>query len=45
MSKDLLVKLRIKKEMYKQWKVRWAAWKECRDADQKCRGRVRKTKT
>ena len=42
LSKDLLVKLRSKKEMHRQWKQGHVAWEEYRDAAQMCRGGIRK---
>ena len=43
LSKDLLVKLRDKKEMYRQWKQGCVAWEEYRDAIYECRDGIRKT--
>ena len=40
LSKDLLVKLREKKEKYRQWKQEWVAWKEYEDVVQKMCGAV-----
>ena len=43
-KKDLQVKLRDKKEMYRQWKQGWVAWEEYRDTVQMCRNAIRKAK-
>jgi len=32
LSKDLLAKLRENNKNYRQWKQRWVAWEEYRDA-------------
>ncbi|KFZ45983.1 hypothetical protein N321_04792, partial [Antrostomus carolinensis] len=44
LSKDLLVKLREKKEIYRQWKQGCVAWEEYRDVVQMCRDGIRKAK-
>ncbi|KFW69345.1 hypothetical protein AS28_06177, partial [Pygoscelis adeliae] len=44
MSRDLLVKLKGKKEMHRQRKQGQVCWEEYRDAARLCRGGVRKTK-
>ena len=44
LSTDLLVKLRCKKEMHRQWKQGHVAWVEYRDAIWMCRDRIRKAK-
>ena len=44
MSKDLLVKLREKREKYRQWKEACVAWEEYRDSVQTCRDGIRKAK-
>ena len=44
MSKDLLVKLREKREKYRQWKEACVAWEEYRDSVQTCRNAIRKAK-
>ncbi|KFQ69267.1 hypothetical protein N335_01811, partial [Phaethon lepturus] len=44
LSGDLLVKLKGKKEMHRQWKQGQVSWEEYRDAAQLCRHGVRKTK-
>lgn len=44
LSKELLVKLRHKKEMHRQWKQEHVAWKEHRDAAQMYRDGIRKAK-
>jgi len=43
-SRDLLVKLKGKTEMHRQWKQRPVSWEEHRDAPWICRDGVRKTK-
>lgn len=42
LSKDLLVRLREKKEKCRHWKKEWVSWEEYRDTVQVCRGRIRK---
>ena len=44
LSRDWLVKLKGKKEMYRQWKQEQVSLGECRDAAQLCRDGVRKAK-
>ncbi|GAB0209193.1 hypothetical protein GRJ2_003385000 [Grus japonensis] len=44
MSQDLLVKLKGKKEMHRQWKRGQVSWEEYRDAARLCRDGVRKAK-
>ncbi|KFQ86553.1 hypothetical protein N337_12956, partial [Phoenicopterus ruber ruber] len=44
LSRDLLVKLKGKKEMHKQWKQGRVSWEEYRDAARLCRDEVRKAK-
>lgn len=44
MSKDLLVKLREKREKYRQWKEACVAWEEYRDSVQTWRDGSRKAK-
>ncbi|KAK4821784.1 hypothetical protein QYF61_002200 [Mycteria americana] len=44
MSQDLLVKLKSKKEMHKQWKQGRVSWEEYRDSVWLCRDGVRKAK-
>ncbi|KAK4825261.1 hypothetical protein QYF61_025722 [Mycteria americana] len=44
MSPDLLVKLKGKKEMHRQWKQGQVSWEEYRDTAWLCRGGVRKAK-
>ncbi|KFV48258.1 hypothetical protein N328_03880, partial [Gavia stellata] len=44
LSQDLLIKLKGKKEMNRQWKQGWVSWEEYRDAAQLCRDGVRKAK-
>ncbi|KFQ14520.1 hypothetical protein N330_10734, partial [Leptosomus discolor] len=43
-SQDLLVKLKDKKEMHRQWKQGQVSWKEHRDSAQLCRNGIRKAK-
>lgn len=38
----LLVNLKIKKDMYRQWKQAWVAWGENSSAIQTCRDEIRK---
>lgn len=40
--RDLLVKLKDKKEKYRQWKQRWLPWEEYRNAIHMCRDGIRK---
>ncbi|KFQ85226.1 hypothetical protein N337_10020, partial [Phoenicopterus ruber ruber] len=44
LSRDLLVKLKGKKEMHRQWKQGQVSWEEYRDAAWLCRYGVRKAK-
>lgn len=44
LGKDLLLKLRSKKEMHRQWKWGQVTWGKYRDMVLICRGRVRKAK-
>ncbi|KAK4818023.1 hypothetical protein QYF61_004147 [Mycteria americana] len=44
MSQDLLVKLKGKKEMHRQWKQGERSWEEYRDTARLCRDGVRKAK-
>ncbi|KFQ75677.1 hypothetical protein N337_11763, partial [Phoenicopterus ruber ruber] len=44
LSQDLLVKLKAKKEMHRQWKQGQVSWEEYRDAARLCRDGVRKAK-
>jgi len=44
LSRDLLVKLKGKKEIHRHWKQGRVFWEEHRDAAQLCRVGVRKTK-
>ncbi|KFM02997.1 hypothetical protein AS27_15497, partial [Aptenodytes forsteri] len=44
MSQDLLVKLKGKKEMHRQWKQGQVSWEEYRDTAQLCRNGVMKAK-
>ncbi|KFZ67747.1 hypothetical protein N338_13227, partial [Podiceps cristatus] len=44
LNRDLLVKLKGKKEMHRQWKQGQGSWEEYRDASQLCRDGVRKAK-
>ena len=44
MSQYLLVKLKGKKEMHRQWKQGQVSWEEYRDVAQLCRDGVRKSK-
>ncbi|KFW04519.1 hypothetical protein N327_07886, partial [Fulmarus glacialis] len=44
LSRDLLVKLKGKKEMHRQWKQGQVSWEEYRDAARLCRDGVRKAK-
>ncbi|KFQ75881.1 hypothetical protein N337_12379, partial [Phoenicopterus ruber ruber] len=44
LSKVLLVKLKHKKEMQKQWNQGHVSWEEYRDAAQMCRDGIRKAK-
>lgn len=44
LDKDLLIKWREKKEMYRQWKQECVAWKEYRHAIWACIDEVRKAK-
>ena len=41
---DLLVKLKSKKKVHRQWKQTQVLWEECREAARLCRDGVRKTK-
>ena len=44
LSRDLLVKLKGKKEMHRQWKQGQVSWEEYRDTARLCRDGVRKAK-
>jgi len=44
LSQDLLVKLKGKKEMHRQWKQGQVSWEGCRAAARLCREGVRKAK-
>ncbi|KFQ75511.1 hypothetical protein N337_12410, partial [Phoenicopterus ruber ruber] len=44
LSRDLLVKIKGKREMHRQWKQGQVSWEEYRDAAQLCRDGVRKAK-
>ncbi|KFQ99133.1 hypothetical protein Y956_03969, partial [Nipponia nippon] len=44
LSHDLLVKLKGKKRMHRQWKQGQVSWEEYRDTVQLCRDRIRKAK-
>ncbi|KFM02772.1 hypothetical protein AS27_04311, partial [Aptenodytes forsteri] len=44
MSQDLLVKLKGKKEMHRQWKQGQVSWEKYRDTARLCRDEVRKAK-
>ncbi|KAK4827155.1 hypothetical protein QYF61_015109 [Mycteria americana] len=44
LSRDLLVKLKGKKELHRQWKQRQVSWREYKDAARLCRYGVRKAK-
>ncbi|GAB0207763.1 hypothetical protein GRJ2_003242000 [Grus japonensis] len=44
MSKELLEKLKGKKEVYRMWKKGLATWEEYRDVVRECRGATRKAK-
>ncbi|GAB0208674.1 hypothetical protein GRJ2_003333100 [Grus japonensis] len=44
MNKELLDKLKHKKEAYRGWKQGWVTWEEYRDIVQACRDEVRKAK-
>ncbi|KAK4811145.1 LOW QUALITY PROTEIN: hypothetical protein QYF61_019776 [Mycteria americana] len=44
LNKDLLVKLKCKKEMHRQWKQGYASWEEYRDTAQECTDGIRKAK-
>ncbi|KFW06482.1 hypothetical protein N327_08664, partial [Fulmarus glacialis] len=44
LSQDLLVKLKGKKEVHRQWKQGQVSWEEYRDAAQLCRDQIRKAK-
>ncbi|KAK4815257.1 hypothetical protein QYF61_023993 [Mycteria americana] len=44
LSRDLLVKLKSKRELHRQWKQGQATGEECRDAARLCRDGVRKAK-
>ncbi|KAK4806903.1 LOW QUALITY PROTEIN: hypothetical protein QYF61_012624 [Mycteria americana] len=44
LSKDLLVKLKCKKEMHRQWKQGHVSWEEYRDSAWMCRDGIRKAK-
>ena len=44
LSRDLLVKIKGKKELQRQWKQEQVSWEECREADWLCRDGTRKAK-
>ncbi|KFQ60214.1 hypothetical protein N334_01909, partial [Pelecanus crispus] len=44
LSKDLLVRLKCKKEMHRQWNQGHVSWEEYRDTAQMCRHGIRKAK-
>ena len=44
LKQDLLVKLREKKEIHRQWKQVCVSWKEYRDAAWMCRSGIEKAK-
>ncbi|KFP56696.1 hypothetical protein N322_04880, partial [Cariama cristata] len=44
LSQDLLVKLKAKKEMHREWRQGQVSWEECREAARLCRDGVRKAK-
>jgi len=44
LSQDLLVKLKGKKELHRQWQQGQVSWEEYRDTAWLCRGGVRKAK-
>ncbi|KFQ53018.1 hypothetical protein N334_04373, partial [Pelecanus crispus] len=44
LSRDLLVKLKIKRELHRQWKQGQVSWEEYREAARLCREGVRKAK-
>jgi len=44
LSRDLLVKLKGKKEMHRQWKQGQVSWEEYKDTAQQCRSGVSKAK-
>ncbi|KAK4830251.1 hypothetical protein QYF61_009318 [Mycteria americana] len=44
LSRDMLVKLKSKRELHRQWKQGWVTWKEYRDTACLCRDGVRKAK-
>ncbi|KFW72584.1 hypothetical protein AS28_04447, partial [Pygoscelis adeliae] len=44
LSKDLLVKLKCKKEMHRQWNQGCVSWEEYRDTPWMCRDGIRKAK-
>jgi len=44
LSQDLLVKLKSKRELHRQWEQGQVSWEEYRDAPQLCRDRVRRAK-
>lgn len=44
MSKELMEKLKWKKEFYRMWKRGLAAWWECRSIFMACRDETRKAK-
>ncbi|GAB0204051.1 hypothetical protein GRJ2_002870700 [Grus japonensis] len=44
LSKDLLIKLKCKKEIHRQWNQGHVSWEEYRDADWMCRHGTRKVK-
>jgi len=44
LSRDLLVKLKGKRELHRQWKQGQVSWEECRVAAQVCRDELRRAK-
>ena len=44
LNKDLLVILKCKKEMHRQWNQGRVSWEEYREAAQMCRDEIRKAK-
>jgi len=44
LSQDLLVKLKVKRELHRQWKQRQISWEEYRDAAHLYRNEVKRAK-
>jgi len=44
LSQDLVVKLKSKRELHRQWKQGQASWEEYRDTAQLCKDRIRRSK-